>query len=97
MNGDEWIENSPTEKDVRILVNELDMSCQRAFAAQKANSILSCIKRSVTSRLKGGCHCETLPGILHVVLGPPVQGRHGPIGMASVEGGENCPRSGTLL
>lgn len=51
--GDEWVESSPEKKDLGLLADEkLDVNWQCALLAQKANCILGCKKRSVTSRLR---------------------------------------------
>jgi len=72
--GIEWLESSP-EEDLGVLVDErLSESHQCLLAAQKANSILGCIKRSVTSRAREVilplCSCEVPPGVLRSVLWP---------------------------
>ena len=51
--GREWLESSPEEKDLGLWVDgSLQVSGQCALAAQKANGLLGCMERSVTSRAR---------------------------------------------
>jgi len=79
------------------------MNQQSAHAAQKANSVLRCIKRIVASRMREGilplwlCSGETPPGVLHSALEPSAQERHEPVRAGPEEGHRNDQRAGTAL
>ncbi|PKU45093.1 rna-directed dna polymerase from mobile element jockey- hypothetical protein [Limosa lapponica baueri] len=82
--GGERIDRSP-EKDSGVLVDEkLNVNQHCLSAAQKANHILHCIKRSMASRSRevilSLCSCETPPGVLCPSLEPSAQEGHGPVG-----------------
>ncbi|KAK4807886.1 LOW QUALITY PROTEIN: hypothetical protein QYF61_007792 [Mycteria americana] len=53
IDGEEWLESCPAERDLGVLVNsQMNMSQQCGQVAKKAKSILACISTSVASRTR---------------------------------------------
>ena len=70
--SEEALESSRVEKDLGVLVDEkLDVSQQCALAAQKANCVLGCITKRVSSREREGivplCSALVRPYVKHRV------------------------------
>ncbi|GAB0203278.1 mitochondrial enolase superfamily member 1 [Grus japonensis] len=65
--GSTWLESSSVERNLGVLVyNKLNMSEQCAAAAKKANRMLGCINKGITSRdeevIVALCICQGTPG-----------------------------------
>ncbi|KAJ7426120.1 rna-directed dna polymerase from mobile element jockey-like [Willisornis vidua] len=85
--GEEQVKSSPSGRHSEMLMDErLNMSQQSAFAAQKANCVLGCIKSSMASSSREVilpiCFHETPPGVWHPALGSLAQTGHGPVGVS---------------
>lgn len=91
----------PYEKYLHILVDKkLDMSWQRALAAQKDN--LGCMKRSMSNRSREViptlCFTqETPPTIVCSVLGPPVKEGYEAVGASPDKVHKGDQRAGAFL
>ena len=82
---------------------KLDMSKQRALAAQKVNHIPGWHPKQHSQQVEGGdpasllCIGETSPGVLHPDVEPSVQEKHRPVGARPEKGHKNDPWNGTPL
>jgi len=53
--GEDWVESSPAQRDLEVLVgSRVNRSQQPALAARRANSTLGCTKQGMTSWAREG-------------------------------------------
>ncbi|GAB0179235.1 triadin [Grus japonensis] len=102
--GGEWIESSPEEEDLGVLIDEkLNMSQQCTLAAQKAKPCPGVHQKKCDQQVEGGDPApllrsgETPPGVLCPALGCPVQEGHGAVGAGPEEGHKADWRAGAPL
>jgi len=98
----DFIESSPVEKDLGVLMDEkLDTAQQCALAAWKANCILGCIKRGLTGA-SGRWSCPStlsLWGPIWITVskpGPPVQDGCRAVGVGPEDSHKDDWRAGVL-
>ncbi|PKU41092.1 hypothetical protein llap_8603 [Limosa lapponica baueri] len=96
----EQVESSPEEEELQVLVDKkVNTSQQCALAAQKANHILGCIKRSMASR-SGEVILPLYSALVRPHLEYCVQlwgPQHGPVGVSPEKGHEDDHRARTPL
>ncbi|KAK4817941.1 hypothetical protein QYF61_002785 [Mycteria americana] len=101
--GDEGIESSPAEKDLRVPVDEKLHKPPACASSPESQPYPGLHKKKHGQQVKGGdsvpllCSGETPPGLLHPALEPSAQERHGPVGACLEEGHKNSQRDGTPL
>ncbi|GAB0176921.1 mitochondrial enolase superfamily member 1 [Grus japonensis] len=96
--GSTQLGSSSVERDLGVLVDsKLNMSEQCAAVAKKANRMLGCINKGITSRDKVIIPLYSVPvtpGILCSVLVPAMQKRCGQAGEGPEEGHQDDQRTG---
>ncbi|GAB0189939.1 triadin [Grus japonensis] len=99
--GEEWIESSPKEKDLGVLIDEkLNMSRQCCACSPESQPCPGLHQKKCGQQVEGGDPApllgsgETPPGVLRPALGAPVQERHGVVGASPEEGHEADQRDG---
>ncbi|GAB0178485.1 triadin [Grus japonensis] len=90
--GEEWIESSPEEKDLGVLIDEKTQHEPAVGACSPERQPCPGLhQKRCDQQVEGGdpapllCSCETPPGVLRPALGAPVQERHGAVGASPEE------------
>ncbi|GAB0204788.1 hypothetical protein GRJ2_002944400 [Grus japonensis] len=102
--GKEWIESSPEEKDLGVLIDGEAQHEPAVWACSPESQLCPGLhQKKHDQQVEGGDpapllrSCETPPGVLRPALGAPVQERHGAVGASPEEGREADQRDGAPL